>query len=111
MKQRLDFYCNGFRWFNNYEETEKYYRKIENKPNIRQYYGQGVLTFNNITEINTIIQELTLLRDSIIHNNSKHPNIQKEFGTSNIYKDIPYDGEPIFELYGGEPKEYYESRT
>lgn len=101
MKQKLDFYCNGFRWFDNYEKTKEQYQKIENKPNIRQYYGQGVLTFHNITELNTTIQELTLLRDSVIQNVSKHPKIQKEFGTDGSNRNIPYNWEEIF----------YEDRT
>lgn len=96
MKQIYDIYCDGFRWFDNYEKTKEYYQEIENKPNKRQYYGQDVLTFHNITELNTIIQELTLLRDSIIQNVSKHPKIQKEFGTDGSNENVPYTWEEVF---------------
>lgn len=101
-----DIYCNGYRWFNNYDETKKRYEEdlAATTPYFSdiQYYGQEVLSFRNICELNTFIHCLTLLRDSINQDISKHPKIHKEFGTNHIdYKeDIPYEGIMIFENAG-----------
>lgn len=97
MKQNFDIYCEGYRWFNNYAQTKKYFNNIKDTDNI-QYYGQNVLVFQNLTELNTIIQELTLLRNSINNHISKHEKIQQEFGYDGIRKDkLPYTGELFFE--------------
>ena len=98
-KQNYDFYCQGFRWFDNYDKTKQHYLKISQNPNEQQYYGQNVIVFNNITELNIIIQELTLLRDSINHQMPRHQNIQREFGTDGLNNhnvNNPYWGELIF---------------
>ena len=97
MKQNFDIYCEGYRWFDNYYKTKKYFNNIKNTDEI-QYYGQNVLVFQNLTELNIAIQELTLLRDSINSHVSKHEKIQQEFGYDNIRKDkLPYTGELFFE--------------
>lgn len=105
----LDIYCNGYRWFENYEETKENYLKDLANYNPYgssdiQYYGREVLCFRDISELNTFIHYLTLLRDSVNQDVPKHPKIQKEFGSSqspyfgsSLPDNIPYLGIEVFE--------------
>lgn len=79
-----DFYCNGYRYFHNIQETEVYYQQIRNNPQKRQWYGQDVIKFNSITELNSTIQKLTALRNTINGSNFNDNHIQKEFGDNGI---------------------------
>ena len=90
----IDFYCEGFRWFDNYEAQKQSYQKLLKTPNDQQYYGQHILVFENISDLNCLIQKLTLLRDTINTNTPKHPNIHKEFGNNGINNkyNLPYTG-------------------
>ena len=82
-----DFYCEGFRYFDNYEETKKEYEKNQG-TDLQGWYGQDVLSFKDITELNSVIQKLILLRDSINLKSSRHPNIQREFGNNQILSPL-----------------------
>lgn len=78
-----DIYCCGFRYFKNYEETKENY--LRGVGTLEQgWYGANVLIFDNLSELNAIILQLTLLRDSINSQNSKHHCIKEEFGTNEI---------------------------
>lgn len=84
-----DFYCEGFRYFDNYEKTKKEYQQSQGTEQ-QGWYGQDVISFKDITELNSVIQKLTLLRDSINFKNSRHPNIQREFGNNQIQTSMGY---------------------
>lgn len=86
MEKPTDFYCNGFRYFNNYNKTLQDYKKIQGTDN-QGWYGSDVISFADISELNSVIQYLTLLRDSVNSQSSKHPNIQKEFGHNRVQTD------------------------
>ena len=79
-----DFYCNGYRYFHNIQETEENYQRIRNNPSQRQCYGQDVIEFNSITELNLTIQKLTALRNAVNGSHFNDNHIQKEFGDNGI---------------------------
>ena len=78
----IDLFCKGYRFFHNYDKTFNHYKEIVN-TNLQQYYGQGVLIFEDVSDINILIQELTVLRDKI-NIGRQHPKVQIEFGTNKI---------------------------
>jgi hypothetical protein len=78
-----DFYCEGYRWFSDFEKEKEKYSKILGTEE-QSWYGDQVLIFNDIAELNAIIYKLTLLRDSINTHSFKHNNIQKEFGNDQV---------------------------
>ena len=80
-----DFYCNGYRYFHDIEKTEAEYQRICDIPNKRQFYGQDVIEFDSVTEINTTIQKLTALRDTVNGAHLKDNHVQKEFGNNGQY--------------------------
>lgn len=88
MEGTLDFYCNGYRYFHDIEETEKHYQQICNTPSERQWYGQDVVEFESVTELNTTIQKLTALRNAVNGNNFNDSHIQREFGNNGIDYNI-----------------------
>ena len=78
-----DFACGEYRVFENYDETFKYWNKIKERPDLRQYYGQGVLIFKDITELQTTIFRLQKLAEAV--NKRIENNIaKKEFGDNGV---------------------------
>ena len=88
-REYTDFYCEGYRWFDNYNDECERYQSMQNKTD-KGFYGGQVIVFEDITELNAIIHRLTLLRDSINQNQSKATNIHKEFGNNEVYCVTPY---------------------
>lgn len=74
-----DFACQDFRWFNDVEFSKQFFEENKNKPEIMQYYSNQALRFSNIQDLNTTIQQLTLLRDSINTQAPKHQKIYYDF--------------------------------
>ena len=74
-----DFACQDFRWFNDVEYSKQFLEENKDKPEIMQYCGTHVLRFFNIQDLNTTIQQLTLLRDSINTQAPKHQKIYCDF--------------------------------
>ena len=85
-----DFYCKGYRYFHDIEKTEANYRQICNIPSEKQYYGQDVIEFDSVTEINETIQKLTALRDTVNGARLKDNHVQKEFGNDGIYYNTKF---------------------
>ncbi|MBQ9731416.1 MAG: hypothetical protein IJV94_04870 [Bacilli bacterium] len=79
-----DFYCNGYRYFHNLQETKIEWQQIRNNSQARQHYGEDVIEFNSITELNETIQKLTALRNAVNGNNFNNSHIQKDFGDNGI---------------------------
>lgn len=79
-----DFYCNGYRYFHNMQETKENYQRIRNNPDRRQFYGEDVIKFNSVTELNATIQKLTALRNAVNGNNFNDNHVQMEFGDNGI---------------------------
>lgn len=82
--EKLDFYCNGYRYFHNIEETFKDYQRIKSNPSKKQFYGQDVIIFNSVSEITETIQKLTMLRNAV-NGIQCDSHVQKEFGDNGIH--------------------------